>query len=412
MKIAFVSQPWNSLCPPVRGGSIAIWTYQVARRLASRHEVAVYSARSGRDQAPMAVEDEVRYRLVPVAGDRLMARLTDPLAGIRGPRRPSFWSPRYHRLYAERIADELARSPPDVIHIHNVAPFAPLLRQACPHAAIVLHMHCDWLVELDRAWTGRHLAAVDLMIGCSGHVTDSAKQAFPDLGTAVVANGVDLDYFRPSASPPEEERRSILFVSRISPEKGVHVLCEAFNEVARRHPTASLRVVGSECAAAREFLVDISRDPRVRALDRYYSSDYGKACRALLDEPARRRTDFPGHLPHDELAAAFHDAAVVVAPSLAESFGMSLAEAAACARPTIGTRVGGMPEVIAAGQTGLLVEPDDAKALAEAIGALLSDPAARAALGAAGRARAERRFSWETVAETLIARYHGLGIGP
>lgn len=412
MKIAFVSQPWNSLRPPVRGGSIAIWTYQVARRLAGRHQVTIYSARRGRDEPPVIVEDEIRYRLLSTSGDRLMARLTDPLAAARGPRRPPFWSPRYFRLYAERIAVDLARSRPDVIHIHNIAPFAPVLRQACPGAAIVLHMHCDWLAELDPVLTARHLEAVDLVVGCSGHVVGTAGKCFPDLRTAIVPNGVDLDYFRPALEPPEDQRRDILFVSRISPEKGVHVLCEAFNLVARRHPQARLRIVGSEGSAPKEFLIDISRDPRVRALARFYPGDYAAACRELLDEPAGRRSDFPGHLPHDALVAAFHDAAVIVAPSLTESFGMSLAEAAACARPTIGTLIGGIPEVIADGRTGLLVEPGNAALLAEAIDALLTDPAARMAMGAEGRARAERLFSWDAVAEALIEGYRRLGVGP
>ena len=76
--------------------------------------------------------------------------------------------------------------------------------------------------------------------------------------------------------------------------------------------------------------------------------------------------------------------------------------------PTVASRVGGMPELVADGETGLLVPPDDAGALADALVRLLDDPPLAARFGAAARARAEERFSWDAVAERALELYRPL----
>lgn len=92
-------------------------------------------------------------------------------------------------------------------------------------------------------------------------------------------------------------------------------------------------------------------------------------------------------------------------PSRREGFGLVALEAALMARPIVATRVGGLPEVVAHNETGLLVEPDDSKALAEAISALIIDRNMAAQMGQAGRRWARKMFCWERCVDAYAALY-------
>jgi D-inositol-3-phosphate glycosyltransferase len=97
---------------------------------------------------------------------------------------------------------------------------------------------------------------------------------------------------------------------------------------------------------------------------------------------------------------------VVLGTSFAnETFGMTLAEASACARPVIATDFGGFPEVVRDGETGLLVPPRDPARLAAAIDTIIRDPDDAARMGAAGRAFVAAEFAWPTVTARVIAAY-------
>jgi glycosyltransferase involved in cell wall biosynthesis len=405
MRIGIVLQPWDELAPPVVKGSVAVWTREVARRLAKTQEVIVYGPKAGRGAPDRIVADDVEYHLCDPGLDNLQARVARRLLCGRGPRRPFFWSTRFYHRYLSEIARDLATRPPDLIHVHNLASFAPRLRDAVGSARIVLHMHCDWLFQLDTRLTADHLRAVDLVLGCSEYVARRASESFPELHCRVSSNGVDPTVFCPSISwgatgPPE-----ILFVGRLSPEKGIHVLCEACNQLVRQHPDLRLVVVGPEVVASRQFLVDLSDDPVVRDLARFYPGSYEKRCRELLEPALRDRATFTGFVSHDDLVKHYQQAAVVVNPSLSEAFGMSLVEGMACARPVVATRVGGMPEIVVEGQTGLIAEPGDVLSLTGALATLIRSPDERRRLGVAGRHRVETLFTWDRIVDELIVHY-------
>ena len=112
-----------------------------------------------------------------------------------------------------------------------------------------------------------------------------------------------------------------------------------------------------------------------------------------------------GRVPEAELAAWYRRAQIVVSPSLYEGFGLPAAEANASGAPVIATDAGALPEVIADGETGVIVPAADAQALADAISELLADPARCRALGDAGRARVLERFTWQHHAEAVAALY-------
>jgi starch synthase len=98
-------------------------------------------------------------------------------------------------------------------------------------------------------------------------------------------------------------------------------------------------------------------------------------------------------------------ATVFACPSLYEPLGIVNLEAMACGTAVVASAVGGIPEVVSDGETGLLVRPDDPGALAGALSALIADPARASALGRAGRERAVAEFGWPTVAEQTAALY-------
>jgi len=113
----------------------------------------------------------------------------------------------------------------------------------------------------------------------------------------------------------------------------------------------------------------------------------------------------PEMLPKPEIIQLLTHAGVFACPSLYEPLGIVNLEAMACETAVVASRVGGIPEVVADGVTGLLVPPDDPASLADALNALVRDPGRAAAMGQAGRERALNEFSWDAVAAQTAALY-------
>jgi len=115
-----------------------------------------------------------------------------------------------------------------------------------------------------------------------------------------------------------------------------------------------------------------------------------------------------GMVPHDELLDLYGRAAVVACPSHREGFGVVCAEAMAHGRPVVASAVGGLLDLVVDGETGLLVEPGDVRALRRALRRLLEDSELRRRLGEAGRRRARERFSWPSVTDRTLAAYSAI----
>lgn len=116
-------------------------------------------------------------------------------------------------------------------------------------------------------------------------------------------------------------------------------------------------------------------------------------------------------MSHKDLVAAYHEAEIVVNPSLSESFGISVVEGMACGIPVVGTRVGGMCETILSGRTGMLVEADAPEELSQALIAILDDPVRARNMGSEGRERAVGMYSWKARAERLKSLYERVRTG-
>ena len=414
LKVAFVHQPLGTLSVPVQEGSIAIWVYEVARCLARSNEVVVYARRAPGQKEGETREGVIYRRISTDLDDRLLRFLEDHprltrLPRLRNPKLPFFASSLAHLEYGLRVGWDIGLERCDLVHIMNFSQLAPIIKAFNPRTKVVLHMQSYWLTQLDRATIEHRLRSCDLVVGCSEHVVSRVQRAFPNFSDrcCVVHNGVDVKGFFPDGHDkmPDDGIKRLLFVGRVSPEKGLHSLLEAFKMVAEQCPQVQLTIVGPESVPPLEFIVSLSDEAGVSQLARFYPGSYLSHLRQMLSPELARRVSFVSSLAHREVARFYRAADVLVNPSLLETFGMTLAEAMACGVPVIATRVGGIPEVVAHGKTGLLVPPDDAPALAEAILHLLADNDLRESMGEAGRQRALHMFSWNKITQDMLRQY-------
>lgn len=211
----------------------------------------------------------------------------------------------------------------------------------------------------------------------------SAQMDVPYHRLAVVPVGVDTDRFRPLPGVTPVPGRLMTTASADVPLKGLVPLLEALAKV-RTERQADLVVVGS---------------PRPH-------SRVGETIARLGLEDAVR---FVSGVADDEMVRLWAEAEVAVVPSLYEGFSLPAVEAMACGRPVVATTGGALPEVVGQdGDTGLLVPPGDAGAMAMALGRVLDDPGLGARLGTRGRERVMRRFTWRAAAEGTVEQYRVL----
>lgn len=418
-RIAIVNQPWLSSVP-VPTSSLEIWTYEVGRRLAKTNDVHVFGGMPARAIRGQRFRSEgVTYHLTSTTVDAFMGRLMPKLRRSVPADRPLVARQSYYFFWATRVAWQLRRLKPDVIHIHNQFPFARIIGRLNPQAKLILHMHSEWLSQVDGREVEPAVRRSSLVVGCSRHVISRAEAreeiAFPS--REVVPNGVDTEMFVPvvtTSEPSDPRPLSIVFIGRVSPEKGCHTLIEAFQELSASHEGVTLTMVGPIGALPVGHIVAIARDERIRNLQRFYDPPKSYVAQILerVSSQYRDRLTFTGNLSRGDVAKVIRNADVVINPSLSETFGMSLVEAMASGVPVVATRVGGMPEIVEDGETGYLVPPEHPAALARAIGDLLSDPAKRRRMGVAGRRRALDSHTWDAVAERTADVYRSLVLDP
>jgi glycosyltransferase involved in cell wall biosynthesis len=417
VKIAFVSQPWNRIAPPVDIGSIAILSYETARLLSGTHDVSIFS-KLDPDQAAEEALDGVTYRRVPVGRDKRRAGFAAWFDRFRSKTRPYFSSAGYYRGYIDAVARELGALDVDIVQIFNFSQFAPIIKTHAPRAKVVLRMSCEWLSQLDRGIVAPRIEATDAIIGCSDFITGGIRETFPEYAgrCATIHNGRRAPeqprVHSPRASANERGRR-IVYVGRVSPEKGIHTLVEAFLMVKDEFPDLTLDIIGPKGSTPVEFVLGLTRDEKVRALEPYFKDNYVSTLEAGLPDDAKSRVRFRGKVPHDDLGPEYSGSDALVFPSIwDEPSGNPPIEAMAHGVPVISTRTGGTAEYVIDGETGILVDPGDTEGLASAMRRILTDEDLRAAMGAAGRKRVVEYLSYERFTEELAGLYTRLLDGP
>jgi glycosyltransferase involved in cell wall biosynthesis len=289
-----------------------------------------------------------------------------------------------------RLARMLRADGVGVVHCHNHGAmiYAAVAARLAQSTQVVYTVHGAKTSQRKATARFLKLGLVREVVFVSGDARDTARAAGlgGDERVHTVVNGVDTSSFE-GASDGTRVRRELSIasdapvcgiVARLTPAKDHVTLLDAMVRLRASHPRLHCLVVGDG-----ELRGDLERETRARALNDvvHFLGARGDIadCLAAID--------------------------VFVLSSVTEGLAMTLLEAMAAGKPIVATRVGGNPEAIDDGTTGLLVPPGDPAALAAAVAELLDDPARAGRMGAAGRARVRQKFSLEAMVAGYAAIY-------
>jgi glycosyltransferase involved in cell wall biosynthesis len=285
----------------------------------------------------------------------------------------------------QRLARLVAGWRPDVLLFPMFHPWNAALQKALAPVPSIIFVH-DPLPHpgleswLHARFENASLAAASRCVVLSqALVPELVRRGVKPAQIAVIPHGL-IQYSRPAGDGKRHPGPTLLFFGRIAAYKGLEVLLEAFSQVRARREGLRLLIAGEgSLAPYRQQLQDLAG---VEVFNRWVAED--------------------------DVPRLFERADMVVLPYTSASQSGVLAIAAAFGLPVVATRVGGLPEQINDGQTGLLVAPDSPSALAQAIERLLDDPSLAARLGQALQHDFEERRSWDKVAEMLLNVISGL----
>jgi len=309
-------------------------------------------------------------------------------------RKAKFWARIPLDLYQLRRIAERERI--HLVHCNepHVVPYGLRVARA-RRVPCVAHVRLDNVDE--KLIINYGLNLVDQIVTVSDAVAQQILYHMPERAdrVKVVPNGVDADELRNSALPRDEARKRMgarpgdLIVGQVgllSVRKRCHILIEAFAQIAWDYPKAKLFFVGNPGPSDQPYAKMLTKD-----IER----------RGLLDRV--RLLPF-----REDIGSLYSALDVNVLASAQEGFGRVLIESAIFGVPSIATKVGGIPEVVSDGETGMLVPPEDPKPLAQALRILLSSEPERARLGDAARADALERFSIARHTAAMMEVFEGL----
>jgi alpha-maltose-1-phosphate synthase len=374
--------------PEVYGGAGVHVTY-LARELAPLVDLTVHC--QGADRP-----DAVAHRpwdLLADANQALQVVSTDlSMAAAVGPGMNSAQLLHSHTWYAN-LAGHLAAMLYDIPHVmtmHSLEALRPWKAEQLGGGYTV------------SSWCERVAAAsAAAVVAVSDGMRADIMAAYPEIPAErvrVIRNGIDTTEYHPDPNTDVLERYGIdlmrpyvIFVGRITRQKGVPVLLRAASGLV---PEAQL-VLLAGAADTQEQLAEVTE---------------------LVDGLRATRSGVfwvPEMLPKHDVIQLLTHATVFAIPSIYEPLGIVNLEAMACGTAVVGSRTGGIPEVVADGETGLLVPAGEPEPLAAALNTLLCDPARAVAMGQAGRKRAVAEFGWAAIAAQTadlyaeLARAHG-----
>jgi alpha-maltose-1-phosphate synthase len=372
------------------------------------------------------LEDHAHAVRVLCFGDQRLHRGNLTVEGMDTHFKPPFQDPRHQRLLETMVrniimAGSVAKA--DVVHCHTWYSYLagcllkPLLGAPMVLTTHSLEPHRPWKVE--QLGTAYHATSwvertayenADGVIAVSEAMKHDVHALYgvPDERIRVIHNGIDVQQYKPTLDPAvlqsyhiDPNRPFVLFVGRVTRQKGIMHLINAIKGL-----RPGVQVV--LCAGSPD------------------TPEIGAAMAARVEQARRESPNeiiwVPQIVPKDDLIRLYTHASIFICPSVYEPFGIINLEAMACETPVVASAVGGIPEVVVHGETGLLVrfEPVSSqdfepkapeqfsKDLAAAVNSLLDDPAALQAMGRKARARVEEYFSWTSIAQRTLEFYRTL----
>ena len=295
-------------------------------------------------------------------------------------------------IQTRRQITQLTRSfRPDVVHMNSFGPsflfYSNTVEADAPPLLMTMHTTpgsnlSEWAFGRDGLFKKTVRSAS--WISCvSAAVLEQARYLMPEITSrsSVIYNGMESPNLSPEPLPLD--RPCLLCLGRLVPDKGFDLAIAAFAAIADRFPRLRLIIAGD-------------------GLERSSLENQAASLRIA------HSVEFVGWVPPEKVAALLNGATIVVMPSHREGLPTVALEAALMARPVVGTRVGGVPEVILHQKTGWLVPPRDENALAEALLLLLNEPRIAIALGKAARIRAQEIFRFERYVDAYENLYRKL----
>ncbi len=382
MTVCFLSQDY----PPRISGGIGRFTADLAGALADRgHDVHVLTRGEGHNTVDYEKGVWVHRMVVgdmPRSEAAIAMEIPQPVWN-----HSATMLRELERIASHRLIDLVAAPVWDVegIAVHLDGRFR-LVTSLQTTLRIALDTHPEWTA--DAAFMRdfvRPMVAAEARLFSDSHGIHSISRdiaatvqrqyavTLPAQRTGIVPLGMAPRRAAPATLPG---RVNIVFVGRLERRKGVDVLLSIAAPLLERHPEAHLTLIGDDTLPGDGGETFRQRFERERAGD-----------------PVAARVHFEGKVPDDRLYACVAGCDVFVAPSRYESFGLIFLEAMMFAKPVVGCRAGGMPEIIVENETGLLAEPGDASSLLACLERLLADAGLRERLGQRGREVYEERFT-------------------
>lgn len=382
----------DQLCvrfPPAPGGA-ETHVYSISRELSNRgHDVRVFTSDL--------------YREIPPARLKSWPPMIDgiPVYRFKG----YSLGGELHYVFIPGLIPAVLKEENNIVHAHSYGYFhvgvAFLLRVLNGRPFVLTpHFHPEWSMWGGRKRRGMRriydrfigrevLRKVDLVVGVSQHEIDLMKALGLDLSKVrLIPNGIDLKRFNPIPSGRlfrenfGVKERIVLFTGRLASNKGLPFFLDAAKEVLKKAKDVQFVLVGED-GGMREQLEEKARKIGIE-----------------------KHVLITGHIVSDDLFLSAYGACdLFVLPSEYEAFGIVLLEAMACRKACVATRVGGVPEVVLDGETGVLVDYGDVNGLATTILELLENGERREAMGKKGRERVEEKFTWKRVVDELEKSY-------
>ncbi len=396
MKKAAIIAPNSLPVPPVRGGGIQAVIAETTPLFRKFKPYVFSNCEYGIDKLPLKETiGNVEHRRICLSGwDEFKINLMR-LSTLN------------YLPYVLKIIEQIKELQPDVIEVMNRPWFLPILRKHLgPDVKIILHHFNNYLMEMSAKKAKMYLDLVDGFIGCSDFTVGvEVLKRFPELAEKVytVSNGMDPSVFDPGAldrHAMEKLREKygiksddiiILYVGRLSKLKGAGILLEAVKVLVSnlRMRSVKLMIVGSSFFGGKTKIT-----PFIKELQ--------KESRDVKDNII-----FTGFIGRSEMPNIYGLANIAAVPSIVMDASPSVCyEASSMSLPIVGTKRGGIPEIVQDGRTGLLVnDPEDIDDLAEKLLYFVKNPEDARDFGRRGRLLMQKQYTWEIVAGKIEEVY-------
>ncbi len=363
---------WSELFWPTIGGAEVFASKLIPALQERGHEFIVVTRQ---DSPDLPTED--RYKEFPI---------------YRFP----FWTTlrgnNIERLMAlrQQVAELKRTFMPDLVHLHGCGPTSVFfhLDTASSYPTPLLVTLINELSKIkpgvEHELVSRILHLADWVTGKATPVLTQARELVPEIAarSSVIPNGFEVPLLLPEPLPLDMPR--LLCLGRLARQKGFDLALTALSFVKDRFPYVQLVIAGD-------------------------GSERKKLERQVTELGLTDAVELIGWVAPDKVPELINSATMVIMPSRWEGLPSVALQAAMMARPLVAAQVGGLPEVVVHGETGLLVKPEDPKALAEAIIFLLDRPEVARRIGQAARSRTQDVFSWQRCVDAYDTLYRHLG---